>query len=297
MRRAWGAFVAACALAGFVLLGFVWPDQLLLWLSAFIPVFLGLVVILVPAKQEDARIHMRWRYALGVALILYGGLVWAQQTREDRESQVERDKAVKDTAAQTSAEVSATVNRQYQDMIADLNMQILSLKTQLSDQAKDFAAQLKQTGTDLAGSISKVGPQPVKYAQLKFQAWSGLLNGPTDDPPAIRPDQSGVFTLSFSFTNVSDTPTGTGDVWVFVCDECQFSEEPTGFDRPNGTNEKVRHMFFQQLNPGVTMQKQTIRLKISGGPYAWTDILVDYSCATCGKVSPRQPLRYLFLTH
>ena len=293
MRRVWGAFFASCAVAGFVLLGIVWPDQFLLWLSTFIPVFLGLVVILVPAKNEDAQTHMRWRYALGVALILYGGLVWAQQTRQASDSQVDRETAIKDTAAQTSADVSERVNKQYQDMIDDLNMQILSLRRQLSDQARDFAAQLKQTGTDLAGSISKVGTAAVKYAELQFKGWSDEQNGPTNSPPTIVADQSGVFTLNFTFMNNSETATGTGDVWLYLCDACQLSEEPRGFDRPTGLNERERHLTFQQLNPGVTMQKQTIKIKINGGPFAWAELSFQYSCAACGKVSSIQTVRYL----
>jgi hypothetical protein len=237
---------------------------------------------------------MRWRYVLGIALIGYGGLVWMQQSRANSQSQVERDRAITDTAAKTSAAVSAEVSKaigaEYQNMIADLNMQIQGLQHQLSDQAKDFARQLKQTDTDLNGSISKVGVPPTRYAQLEFKAFSEKPVGTTS---TITPDGDGVFSVDFVFTNTSDIGTGAGDVWVFICDQCEFSGNQVGFDSPTGLIDREKHMTFQQLNPGVTMERKTIHMKITGGPFSWTDVGFRYACAECGKVNPLQPVRYV----
>ena len=295
LRVVWLTFLWACVAALFVLVG-IWTfrqaahaDQVLSWLIAFVPVILGVLVIAVPAKHEDEQTHMRWRYVLGGVLIVYGVLVWVQQTRALSEAQADQQKAITDTAAKTSAavsaEVSKTVGAEYQNMIADLNMQIQSLQHQLSDQAKDFARQLRQTDADLNGSISKFGIPPTRYAQLEFKAFSG-------SSPTIIPDKDGVFSVDFIFTNTSEVGTGTGDVWVFICDECEFAGNQVGFDSPVGLIDREKHMTFPQLNPGVTMERKTIRIKITGGPFSWTDLGFRYACAECGKVNPMQLVRY-----
>lgn len=269
-------------------------DQLLLWLVLVIPVFLGLVVILVPAKHEDEKGHMRWRYALGVLLILYGGLAWIQQSRAAKSSTVDREKAIKDTAAETSATVSKTVGQQYEDMITDLTMQIQSLRDQLANQSKSFAIQLKQTETDVNGNISKVGTAPVKYAQLQFMIFD--VESPTPrTSQTIGPDDNGIYTLDFTAKNISDTAAVSPEIWVHLCDHCVFAEEPSGFDRPQGLEEHSRHKQFQILNPGVSMEKMTLKFKIVGGPFRYADIGFDYSCASCGKMTDVQTIRNFIL--
>lgn len=117
-------------------------DQIFSWLVLVIPVFLGLVVILVPAKHEDEKGHMRWRHILGALLILYGGLAWVEQSRTSSVSSKDRQEAIEDTAAKTSAKVSKTVGDQYQQMVSDLTMQIQSLREQLADQLNKQTIQM-----------------------------------------------------------------------------------------------------------------------------------------------------------
>jgi hypothetical protein len=270
-------------------------DSILSWLVLFVPVFLGLLVILVPAKHEDQRSHMRWRYILGASLIVYGGLAWVQQSRTTKASAKDRQQAITDTAAETSARVSKTVGDQYEQMISDLTTQIQSLKDQLSNQSKSFANQLKQTDTELSGSISKVGTPVTKYAQLQFEVAGGSISPPTT-LQSIRPDADGVYTVTFAVTNISDTPANAGEMWVYICDQCTWAAEPDGFDKPPGLVEKARHKAFPLLNPGVSLSDLTIKFKITGGPFAYSDVYFNYSCSTCGTISSKlQSIRNYFL--
>jgi hypothetical protein len=133
-------------------------DQILSWLVLVVPVALGLVLILVPAKHEDEKRHMRWRYILGVSLIIYGGLTWVQQSRATKNSAKERESAIRETservASETSAKVTKLVGEEYQAMITDLSGQIQVLKQQLSAQAKDVGI--------IKGSNIVTGKNPIK---------------------------------------------------------------------------------------------------------------------------------------
>jgi hypothetical protein len=118
-------------------------DQLLSWLVLVIPVALGAVVIMVPAKHDDAKSHMRWRWFLGVSLILYGLLVWWQQSRAALVATTDRDKVVADTSAKVSTAVTNAVTEQYKGMIAEQDGQISQLRNQLGNKIDVFSGQTK----------------------------------------------------------------------------------------------------------------------------------------------------------
>jgi hypothetical protein len=151
-------------------------DQILSWLISVIPVALGLVVMLVPAKSEDQKRHMMWRYILGLSLIAYGGLSWWQQFRLAKASVADREKAIKDTsqqvAAATSASVTQTVTNLYSQMISDLNSRIAQLQSQLAAQGKDVSA--------IKGSNIVSGKRPIKV----------LVTNPSETPGPSVPNLS-----------------------------------------------------------------------------------------------------------
>jgi len=122
-----------------VLIGAFVFDKILGLLVVVVPVALGLIVILVPAKREDPKRHILWRFALGACLIAYGGLTWWQQSRATRIANRERESAIEETSASVSANVTKTVTQQYSQMIADQKQEIADLKKQLSAQGKDVA--------------------------------------------------------------------------------------------------------------------------------------------------------------
>lgn len=111
-------------------------DAILSWTVIFVPVVLGVIVIAVPARHEDEKSHMRWRYALGVCLIVYGGLAWWQQSRDRSASTKERLRAVQETATETSKQVTAVVTEQFKQTVADQQKQISILQSKLDAEAK-----------------------------------------------------------------------------------------------------------------------------------------------------------------
>ena len=92
-------------------------DLVLSWMVIVVPVVFGVILIFVPARKEDEKTHMRWRYILGVALIIFGALSWWQQSRATAASSKDREDAIAKTsekvAAETSKQVTQTVSELY----------------------------------------------------------------------------------------------------------------------------------------------------------------------------------------
>jgi hypothetical protein len=129
-------------------------DSILSWVVLLVPVVLGVIVIAVPARHEDEKGHMRWRYALGVCLILYGAITWWQQSRDRTTAAKERQKAVQETAAETSKQVTATVSDLYSHMISEQKTQIANLESELKAQSRNLDA--------IKGSDIVTGKKPVR---------------------------------------------------------------------------------------------------------------------------------------
>ena len=126
-----GAVINCSCATAKVQAGAIVFDKILELLVVVVLVALGFIVILVPAKREDPKRHILWRFALGACLIAYGGLTWWQQSRAKRIANKERESAIEETSANVSANVTKVISDQKQE-IADL-------KKQLSAQGKDVA--------------------------------------------------------------------------------------------------------------------------------------------------------------
>jgi hypothetical protein len=188
-----------------------------------------------------------------------------------------------------------SANQHSDQQIGAVRTDVEDVKQDLKKTANDLAGQLAKTGSDIDTNISKVGTVPVKYAQLQFRAFDLSSETPKTDE-FVGLDANGVYTVDFTATNISDTATGPVDIWVTICKQCSFAEQPAGFDQPQGISDFERHKMVPTLNPGVTFEKMTIKLKISGGPFAWTDVFFNYSCAQCGTIPTKdQSIRVYLL--
>ncbi len=128
-------------------------------------------------------------------------------------------------------------------------------------------------------------------AVLQFSFWSDTAFPVTTQ--TLAPDEGGVFTVVFIAKNVSDmTATRSADIWVYVCDDCEIVEAPKGFDQPQGLHESARHKVVPNLNPGVTFEKMTIKLKLKR-PLASFEVGFRYACETCGKMKEIQRMTVL----
>jgi hypothetical protein len=129
-------------------------DQLLGWAVIWLPIALSVAFIFVPARSEDARQHMRWRYWLAAVAVILGALSWWQQSRAIRVSNTDRENAIKETSKQVSADVTKAVTSQYAQMIGDQKAQISQLQNQLAAQSKDVST--------IKGSNIVTGKNPIK---------------------------------------------------------------------------------------------------------------------------------------
>jgi hypothetical protein len=238
---------------------------------AWIPLVVSILIAFVPDLRKA---HIAWRIAVISIGLLWSVVLARQQVLILRQARKDQMAAVTQAVQQSNQHSDA----QFSQVEKDLE----SSKTDLDSKLADLPNLLSKTKSDLNSSISKVGTAPQKFAVLKFQTWPP---GSAGTPQTISPDSEGIYTLDVAVTNTSDTATGNGDLWVILCDHCSFAVMPAGFDKPNGTDDSVRHMVFGQLNPGVSLQKVTIKFKISGGPFSYADLGFRYSCADCGKMT------------
>ena len=255
-------------------------------LSFFVVIAPTLFALVLEIVDEKIRKHRFWRYGVVAFGVIISGATWWQMSRQEASASIAQESAIERVASETSRQVTKTVGEEYQQMITDLTMQIQGLKDQLVAQAKSFTNQLKQTDTDLSGSISKVGVAPTKYAKLQFRFW-GIGDLPILNEYA-HPDSDSVISVDFTVTNISDTAANSVDMWIYICDQCTFATEPAGFDRPTGMPDVARHRLFPTLNPGVSLEKMTVKIKLPAFPFNQSlnsEIALKYSCATCGKIS------------
>ena len=69
-----------------------------------------------------------------------------------------------------------------------------------------------------------------------------------------------------------------------LCAACKFAEEPTGFEKIEGQDEHTRHLGSANLNPHVTLAKQTVKVKVEASVYDSFIVRFRYSCDACGDV-------------
>lgn len=170
-------------------------DQVLSWLVVVVPVLLGLVVMLVPAKQEDKRRHMRWRYILGACLIVYGGLSWWQQSRaavaSDKEVQSRRQEVEDLKAVMQANEVKNAADMSYlkakledADKMNDRLSKFAPAIMKLAEASAEFTRKQYEnkvtTDRELYAftmkTVKKIRDFSRKYSNLDEQAFEQLVN-------------------------------------------------------------------------------------------------------------------------
>lgn len=286
-------YVASGSVAGCGLLWLIWgiylywsDIRLVNFLAAWIPFVLSILLAFVPEHTMTRPKKYLWRSGVIAVGFIWSVVLWHQQ--------VVADNTAKQDQARIVSQAVSESNQHSDGKIGQVEGDLQSTRADLEARIDKVPQLLTKTESDLNSSISKVGTAPVKYAQLQFEIFDPTASVPRMSQ-TISPDDNGVYTLDFGVTNVSDTAASSGEIWVHICDQCAFSEEPNGFDRPNGLDERSRHKLFQNLNPGVSLERMTIKFKIAGGPFAFTDVFFNYSCASCGKIAPPQSIRNFLL--
>src|SRR2546426_902565 len=141
-------------------------DQLLSWMIIFIPFALSIVLIFMPAKQENLTVHMRWRYALVVLLVAFSLIAWWQQSRAVKSANLDREQAIKETservATDTASRVTAVMTAQCTTTIKELDQQINTLTSRLHKENTQTTSTIQRSIGQLSENLvtNKLVVQP-----------------------------------------------------------------------------------------------------------------------------------------
>jgi hypothetical protein len=185
-------------------------------------------------------------------------------------------------------------NRHSDQKIGEVKNNLEATKTDLGGRIDKLPNLISKSESDLSSTINNIAVPPVKQAKLQFSFFSPNTSKMPIVSQELYPDENGVFSLEFGVTNISDTVAANGEIWIFVCDQCLFAEDPQGFDKPEGSLAATRHTKFQILNPGVSVDIK-VKVKLVGGPYRFFVVGMRYSCALCGKLQDVQSVKITVL--
>jgi hypothetical protein len=264
-----------------------WNDvRLLNFLAAWIPFVLSILLAFVPEHEMSTMKKILWRSSVIFIGFAWSVVLWHQQVVTDTATQQSQTTIVTEAVTKSNEHADS----KFEQVEKDLE----NSKVDLGSRIDKVPVLLTKTESDLDVSISKVGTAPIKYAQLQFSIFDPNFGEPKTSQ-YITPDADGVYTVDFIVTNISDTAANMGDIWVHICTQCTYVVEPKGFDRPQGLDEHSRHRMFQVLNPGVSLEEMTVKFKIRGGPFTYTDVSFTWSCSSCGKMPSPQSIRNYLL--
>ncbi|MGA2896490.1 MAG: hypothetical protein ABSE27_02690 [Acidobacteriaceae bacterium] len=257
------------------------------FIAAWIPAVIGVVVAFVPERDLEHHIRIRWRYTIAGVLFLWSVSLWRQQTLSAIESSQQITTAI--------TQAVAKANDHSDSKFAGVNQQVGTLENKLEGVNRqqialdnDFA---KATG-DINTNLGKVGkPEPPPLASLQFSLWRDEMSN-SDIPletVATQPDADGNFPVSILVRNASTVSAEGVEIWVEVCKACIFAKDPEGFDKPNGNNERTRHIIFHDINPGVSVVKNiSVKVNVPAAPRFVVG--VTGSCKNCGGATTEKAL-------
>lgn len=271
--------VGLCA-AAFMLCGLIvyWNSaKLINFLAAWIPFAFSVLFAFVPSAKEMKHEWTKWVWRSGVVVIgfAWSVMLWHQQDLIDQSS-----------TNQISSAVGAAVqqaNEHSDGKFGEAKRQIDELGSGLH---KDIAQGLSQAEKDLGASIGKVGkPDPPEKAKLVFSLWSNnasYSNFPIESEN-LSPDANGIYHIQFVVKNDSSVAAQGIEVWVAICDSCEFAGEQKGFDHFAGMGERERHRSIPSMNSGTNLlegNELTVRPKL--GPRQPFAVSFRSACNTCG---------------
>ncbi|MGB9075929.1 MAG: hypothetical protein WCC26_03740 [Terracidiphilus sp.] len=101
----------------------------------------------------------------------------------------------------------------------------------------------------------------------------------------------GIVNLDFTAENNGTTDATDGQIWVQICDECRFAEEPFGSTMPDG-DLTVRRKVFTVLHRGVFFDATHLRIRPSPNLASFT-IAFKYACKECALLDNAKPQKLL----
>jgi hypothetical protein len=282
--RVWYIFGGGWVFAGLIF-GVLWvyahrhdadlQDVLVNFVVAWIPTLLAILIAFVPDLRKA---HFAWRLAIVAVGMLWSVLLARQQILSVRTSRIDQQAAIMNAVNQSDAHTDQEISTLRTDMKASVN---------------GLSSQLEKTGSEITGNILSNKPAKVEPAKLTFSLFEPGNTFPVTST-SLRAGVDNEFSLDLTVKNVSSTPANQGEIWISLPPDCIYATEPAGFDKPSGTDESTRHRRFDNLNPGVSLEKMTITVKLTK-THSGFEMAMRYSCAACRELAAPQPIRIAVL--
>lgn len=258
----------------------VWGNlHLVNFIVAWLPAVFSILVAFIPDKDLGTRMRLTWRGILIFCGVLYSVFLWHQQDLTDRATAQQTQDAVNQAVQQANAHSDTKFDQ--------VQRQVNGLDQSLDKTTATIGKQLDQTESDLDKSIGKVGkPDPPERPNFTFSLWKDDLTA--DKYPllseSLTPEPDGNFKVRFAIRNDSSVVAQGIEEWIQICDRCVFAKEPSGFDKPEGSNDRTRHRIIPTVNAGVTViegNEFEVKPPLPGNRFS---MIFRVTCSTCGPV-------------
>jgi hypothetical protein len=254
---------------------------------AAIPTILSILFAFIIDKDLEHHMRKRWRLSIVAVGLLYSMFLWHQQDLTDKANAGQTESAINTAITKANAhsdqkfgEIQGTVNQ---------------LGSQVDGMGKALGNEINTATEGLNKSIGSVGkPIPADRPKLVFSLWQdGSMGKGFLESENLSPTTEGSYEnyhVTFLVKNDSSVSAQGVEEWVNICDQCSFTSEPKGFDRPKGMEEHERHRSIPGINPGISL--------VEGNEFDVTvprrfdrfQVLFKATCNTCGSLAVSKPL-------
>lgn len=263
-----------------------WNDpKLVSFLAAWIPTVGSIIIAFVPESRMTLAKKLIWRSTVIAVGFIWSMVLWHQQVITELANEKTQEAIV--------GKAIGASNEHSDSQISSVRTDIGEIKKDVGGLQKNIQATLSQSEKNLTRSITEVGkPVPPQPVRLIASLWSPSML--TDDAvfplkaDSLSSDLDGVFTIEFTFRNISSSAASNTDVWIYICDQCSFASDPVGYDRPQGSADNVRHKMVPLMNPNTTMAITKLQLRTKTLLPSFT-IAFKYSCQMCAGDGTARP--------
>jgi hypothetical protein len=244
---------------------------------------LATVFLAVLQLAKDWGAHQTtWRRAGVLCLIVLlgvGGTINAYYSRRNANVQHNEDQkriAGLQTAVETAKEAQENNTKQFLQSLSDLSQKLSDLQSQVKTSGlQKEAAQLK---AELESTQKALTPQKAELEASLGNVTDKLENLDVKELSVV-PDPDGTVTFTLSVVNKSGVQARSGSIFLRICEECSFTEEPTRFIKPVGAISTDREMMFQSI---AAITGIAVPLKIKPPqPRHRFEIAVTLRCENC----------------
>jgi len=135
--------------------------------------------------------------------------------------------------------------------------------------------------------VVNIPPPSKAEAKLQFAFWPV----PTNERLSLstsQPIQNGIVTVSFTAKNIGTAQAEKGQIWIQVCDGCEFAAEPEGTTTTDDAI--VRRKRFDWLHMGSYFDPTELKIIPPSGATDFS-LAFKYACDLCPPVDNKHPQR------